>query len=268
MTCITLLTDFGLQDGYVGAMHGVIKSICPQASIIDLTHQVPPGDIDAGAFLLETHSRYFPAGTVHVAVIDPGVGSKRRILIAKTEKYAYIAPDNGLLSFLADAPGVRFRAATERSFWLPQVSSTFHGRDIFSPLAAHLAKGVPVDKLGPSVRRIQRRAPAEAAIFGDRIEGKILYVDRFGNLISNIRAGEIAEHFHEPVVRFGQTDLGRLAESYAARQPGEPLAIIGSFGRLEIAVNAGRAADYFQNYDELSLSVVEYYEGKEMHAGT
>ncbi len=250
---ISLLTDFGLQDGYVGAMHGVIHSICPDIRIIDLTHGVPPQNVEAASFLLRAHSRYFPQGAIFVAVVDPGVGTRRDILLATDERCFYIAPDNGLLSFLQNRPGVRFYAAHNPKYWLPSVSQTFHGRDIFAPLAAHLANGVPFQTLFQPKEHIQPLEQPEAEDLGDAIQGRIIYQDRFGNLVTNIARERLGER--EPAyVQFGEDLQLPLVNNYAAVPSNAPLAIWGSFDYLEIAVNHGNAAQTFAS--RLQLPVI------------
>ncbi len=244
---ISLLTDFGLQDGYVGAMHGVIYSICPEARIVDLTHGVPPQNVEAAAFLLRAHSRYFPHGTIHVAVVDPGVGSSREIILAVDDRYFYLAPDNGLLTFLQGRPGVRFYAANNPDYWLPAVSNTFHGRDIFAPLAAHLASGVAIEAMFRPKKQIHPLPEAEAEDAGHEIRGRVIYHDRFGNLITNISRASVGERVPQMVL-FGDELRLPLVNSYASVPVNAPLAIWGSFDYLEIAVNHGNAAQEFQAY--------------------
>ncbi len=251
---ITLLTDFGWQDGYIGAMKGVIFSICPGARIVDLTHDVPPQNIDAAAFLLQAHSRFFPAGTIHVAVVDPGVGGERGIVLARDARYMYLAPDNGLLTFLADRPDASFYLASDPSFWLTEVSQTFHGRDIFAPLAAHLASGTPIEKMFRPVARIVTRPESRARMEKNRIVGKVIYIDRFGNLITNI-SRELAGKRRIAQVHLGEGISVPLVSSYDSVHSGTPLAIWGSFGYLEIAVNQGSAKRMFERELEKPVTV-------------
>ena len=253
---ITLTTDFGLADGYVGVMKGVILGIAPEATIVDLSHEIGPQDVRHGAFVLKTACRYFPPGTIHVVVIDPGVGSDRRILVARGASAMFVAPDNGVLSWsLEDLSVDCVVSATEARYWRPAVSRTFHGRDIFAPLAAHLARGVSVEALGPAIsdwRRIPfpqpRRAPG-----ANHVQGEVLHIDRFGNLITNIEveahSGRVSNISGAPIflsehaiITFGQRSVAGLHRSYADAEPGQLLAIVGSSGYLELAVREGSAA--------------------------
>lgn len=238
---ITLLTDFGGGDAYVAAMKGVILGIAPQATIVDVTHEVPARDIQAGAFILSTVYPYFPPDTIHVAVVDPGVGTSRRALLVDTPPGRFLAPDNGLLTYvLADLAGeARAYALENTRLFLTNVSHTFHGRDVFAPVAARLVAGLPATEVGPTVSDVytfpvpapQRRAQGSVA-------GTVLHVDTFGNLITNVRekdfpAGDVR------VLVAGRTVPGL---SFSYQSGGELLAIIGSSGRLEIAARNGSAA--------------------------
>jgi len=254
---ITLTTDFGLQDHYVGVMKGVIAGIAPQARVIDLCHAVPPQDIARGAYILAASCRYFPPGTIHVAVVDPGVGSERRALAVEAGGWRWVAPDNGLLGWVFEAlaelglavgapegPAWRLGGAARavvleaREYQLPERSHTFHGRDVFAPVAAHLAAGVPLERLGPptaTLLRLPRRLP-ERTPAGWR--GEVLHVDRFGNLVTNLRAAHCFGGACR--VRVAGREIVGLSPSYAAMA--ELGAIIGSDGYLEIAVPNGSAA--------------------------
>ncbi|SRR5581483_4891308 len=254
---ITLTTDFGLEDNFVGVMKGVIAGLAPAARVIDLTHAVPPQDIAAGAFSLATAYAYFPPGTIHLAIVDPGVGTARRGIAVAAGGYYWVAPDNGLLGYAfaalaaagrlegqwregmwefgADALAVEL---TEPRFWLPRVSRTFHGRDVFAPVAAQLARGVPLRALGPLTRRVQALAlPSPAPIAGGW-QGIVLHVDRFGNLISNLDAATLAGRAWS--VEVGGWRIPALSETYAAID--DLGALIGSAGYLEIAARNGSAA--------------------------
>jgi S-adenosylmethionine hydrolase len=253
---ITLTTDFGLADGYVGVMKGVILGIAPEATIVDLSHEIRPQDIRHGAFVLKTACRYFPPGTIHVVVVDPGVGSRRRILVVRGAPATFVAPDNGVLSWALEDLGVEcVVGATEARFWRPAVSQTFHGRDVFAPLAAHLARGVAVEALGPAITDwlripfpMPRRGPE-----ANRVRGEILHIDHFGNLITNVEvealSGQVTNVSGVPVVLnehstiiIGQRSVAGLHRSYAEVESGQLLAIAGSSGYLELAVREGSAA--------------------------
>jgi S-adenosyl-L-methionine hydrolase (adenosine-forming) len=242
---ITLTTDFGTTDLYVGVMKGVILNIHPTAQIVDITHAVPPQDIYAAAFLLETAYRYFPAGTAHVVVVDPGVGSSRRAIICQADTAYFVCPDNGVLSHLLTHQ-VSYHAVVveNEDYCLPQISNTFHGRDIFSPVAAHLSRGVALENFGQAIDDIVRFPIQTPKITEHEIVGHVVWSDRFGNLITNI-SHEILESFDTQsrfVIKAGRVEINRLNRSYAESEVGEFLAIIGSFGRLEISVNRGDAA--------------------------
>jgi S-adenosylmethionine hydrolase len=249
---ITLLTDFGLSDTYVGVMKGVILGICPTARLVDLTHAVPPQDVASGAWQLAAACAYFPAGTVHLAVVDPGVGSERRAIAVETPRGALVGPDNGLLGDalrrlaggIADRAGrlrlkapVRAVELTNPEYRLSAVSRTFHGRDIFAPAAAHLAAGVSLERLGSPVDAIavfDRPAPYRE---GDRLVGRVIHVDAFGNLITDLAATQLPTH---PIVEVGGVMLRGLRPSYA--DAAGLLALIGSDNTLEISYSGGSAA--------------------------
>jgi S-adenosylmethionine hydrolase len=260
---ISLTTDFGLDDPFVGTMKGVIAGICPQARIIDLTHGVQPFNVVEGAIKLWQGARYFPSGTVHVAVVDPGVGSDRRPLLGHFGACYYIAPDNGLLSWvLADAEAadlpIWVRHLTNEEYFLSAGSRTFHGRDIFAPVAANLAAGVSEEEFGPLivehgrtvkaspplVKLANTRATRTGASNGEGVEihGAVLMTDRFGNLLTNIRRDDLPTHAGSMfALRIGDTDITKLSQHFAEGMPGEPVALFGSSGLLEIAVNRGNA---------------------------
>lgn len=244
---ITLLTDFGLADGYVAAMKGVILGIHPTAQIIDLSHEVEPQNILAGAFLLQAHCRYFPGGTVHVAVVDPGVGSARAAAACYAYGHYFVAPDNGLLDFCIDAPDWQAVRLTQKKFWRDTISCTFHGRDIFAPVAAHLARGESLAQLGEPFRLQRKLNIAAPPIKGKTLHGQVAYIDRFGNLISNISAARLQEFSQDqPItVRLEENLIGGLCQTYAEVPPHAPLALLGSFGFLEIGVNLGNAQARF-----------------------
>jgi S-adenosylmethionine hydrolase len=232
---VGLLTDFGQQDQYVGVMKAVIASIAPDANVIDISHDVPPQSILAGQRLLRASVPYFPAGSLLLAVVDPGVGTSRRPMALRSGEHTFIGPDNGLFTPWLDAGQAVELTAPE--YRLPNISSTFHGRDIFAPAAAHLAIGLPLRKLGPPIANPVRLSPPEPRLHADgTIEGEIVYVDRFGNLITNLAGlaeGTIGCAGRELPVR----------RTYGDAAPGELLALTGSDGELEIAVRNGSAAD-------------------------
>ena len=244
---ITLTTDFGQADGYVGTMKGVILGIAPGTTIVDLSHEIAPQDIAAGAFVLARAYPYFPPATIHVAVIDPGVGSTRRPILLSTPRGLFVGPDNGLFSpVLAAEDAVETYHLDRPERWLPVVSTTFQGRDIFAPVAAHLAQGVPPAALGtpvPPAGLVRLLAPAPT-VAGGEVRGQILYIDRFGNAITNIPAALLAGLGPAAtlVVTAGGQEISGVQTTYAAGAPGALLALVGSAGLLEIAVRDGHAA--------------------------
>jgi S-adenosylmethionine hydrolase len=242
---ITLTTDFGPSSPYVAAMKGVILSINPQAQIVDLTHAVPPQDVRQGAIALAETAPLFPRWTLHVAVVDPGVGTQRRIAYARIGEHQYIAPDNGLLSLLAcrAAPSM-IRTLSQSQYWRESVSATFHGRDIMAPAAAHLSLGLNPELLGPpQIELIHLEWPEARAVPG-RIEGCISAVDSFGNLITNITAEQLAEVPTGDQVRIecGDHETFGIFRAYAEQPEMTLIALIGSSGKLELAIVGDSAA--------------------------
>lgn len=238
---LTLLTDFGLSDPYVGILKGVVLGIADDARVVDLTHDVPPQDVLTGALLLERSARWFPKGTIHVAIVDPGVGSKRRAIAIACRDRTFVGPDNGLLSLAAARHGVvRAVELANPAYRLRDLSSTFHGRDLFAPAAAHLAAGVPIDRLGPTLRRFERLRWPAPRVSGRRTTGRVLFVDRFGNLVTNVARERLPRG--RATVSIGSLHGAPVRDTYADVEPGELLALVGSFGLLEVAVRDGSAA--------------------------
>ena len=243
---ITLTTDFGLADVYVGVMKGVIFSINPACTIVDITHAIEPRNSVAGAFALECACPYFPAGAIHVAVVDPGVGSGRRALVVQTDRCLFVGPDNGIFSFALSAPGMKaVYELTASDYFLPEVSATFHGRDIFAPVAAHLTKGVRPERLGRRIDDPVMLPQAVPVMRGEgSLEGCIAHIDCFGNLTTTIRRDMLQGFFQQGGIRaeVKGAAITKIMPSYAAAQEGEPFCIIGSSGRLEISVKNSSAA--------------------------
>ncbi|HKP00385.1 MAG TPA: SAM-dependent chlorinase/fluorinase [Nitrospiraceae bacterium] len=245
---ITLLTDFGDQDSFVASMKGVILTINPQARFVDLSHQVSPHSIEEAAYLLNSCYRYFPEGTVHVAVVDPGVGSARRPLLVKTASYYFLGPDNGLFSYvLMDEDEVEVRKIENQQYRLKSVGPTFEGRDLFASSAAWLTKGVPASSFGQVIHDPIRFSVIEPSGGGNRLVGRVEHVDRFGNLISNLTLQHL-EGVH-PVaknrqlsVRIGEQIIEGLVVNYSEGKADQPSALINSDGRLEIFVKEASAA--------------------------
>lgn len=265
---ITMLTDFGDKDGYVGVMKGVMLAIAPQAQLIDLSHQIGPQDVKGAAFVLATAAPFFPAGTTHLIVIDPGVGgSEHRRIAVETPVAHFVAPDNGVLSYaLAGLANYAIVELTNPKYRLPSVSTTFHGRDIFSPAAAHLAMGVPFDDLGDRLETIVTVDPPHLHIEQNTIKGEVLSVDHFGNIRTSIRQltrnadtlslrpgnfghpnGAHATDFsaNEAQVSIGALTVNGISTTYSSVDVGQPVAFVGSSGGLEIAINRGNAATKF-----------------------
>lgn len=240
---VTLTTDFGLEDWFVGTLKAVLLGRCPNLHIVDLTHATPPGDIPAGAFALRMACGYFPPGSIHVAVVDPGVGSSRPALAARTPDATFVGPDNGLLSWaLAGAARVEVRRLENPDFWLTPVSATFHGRDVFAPVAAHLAAGGAFARIGPVVTDWVRLPWPEPRRLSTGWEGEVVYVDRFGNAITNLPASLAAAEPRTGLrVLAGERSLP-VGTCYQSVAPGEAVAVAGSTGLIELAVRDGSAS--------------------------
>ncbi len=245
---ITLTTDFGTNDHFVGTMKGVILDIVPDAQIVDICHSVQAFDVLDGALTISQAYSYFPTRTVHMVIVDPGVGTARRPIIASCDKYHFVAPDNGVLSLVyAREERIHVRHVTSEHYFLQPVSNTFHARDIFSPVAAYLAKEVDSLKFGDEVQEYVRfSAPKPKAIDQNRMRGVVLKVDRFGNLITNFTPQDAPMLFAAGAQGFkitvGSREVTELHNAYAEGAPGEVFGILGSMGFLEIAANRGAAA--------------------------
>jgi S-adenosyl-L-methionine hydrolase (adenosine-forming) len=242
---ITLTTDFGPGSRYVAAMKGVILSINPEVQLIDISHSIPPQDIRAGAIALAETTLLFPPGTIHVAVVDPGVGTARRIIYAEIGEGRYIAPDNGLLSWLAMRQQPRnIREVANSRLWRPTQSSTFHGRDIMAPVAGHLSLGLPIDELGPHCSDIILLPRDEVSIVGKRISGKVIEIDSFGNLITNIPRESLAGVPTDESVRVtcDEHQTHGIFKTYADQPAMTLIAVVGSNDHLELAIVGDSAA--------------------------
>jgi S-adenosylmethionine hydrolase len=243
MPVLTLTTDFGQEDGYVGTMKGVILSIAPQARIVDISHDITPQNIRQAAYVLSTAAPYFPPDTVHVVVVDPGVGSARRPIAVRTESACYVAPDNGVLSYPLAEPQAAVVHLDRPAYWLPAISHTFHGRDIFSPVGAHLAAGVAFDAVGSAISdAVAFPLPQPERLADGSLRGQVLHADRFGNLITDIPMSWLSEGEGWSFEIAGQRIVG-LSVTYAAVGRGTLVALAGSEGLLEIAVREGSAAE-------------------------
>jgi S-adenosyl-L-methionine hydrolase (adenosine-forming) len=239
MAIITLTTDFGTRDWFVGSMKGVILGVNPQITIVDITHEIPAGDIRAGAFALAASCRCFPRLTVHVVVVDPGVGSSRAAIVVRTTDYFFVGPDNGVMSLALSQENVlEIRRIENETFLRQPVSGTFHGRDVFAPVAARLTQGVMLDAIGGKLPDYVRLEWVQPKAVGGLLRGEIIHIDRFGNCITNIGAAVKVTG----KVRVAGTVECEFRRAYSEVAPNQPVALIGSTGFLEIAVNGGHAA--------------------------
>ena len=241
---LTLTTDFGLSDHYVGTMKGVILSICPQAQIVDVSHDVKPFEIGEGAYAIAQAYRYFPRKTVHVVVVDPGVGASRRPILMEAAGQYFVAPDNGVLAMIYGRETHKIRLISNEKYFRQPVSRTFHGRDIFAPAAAHLAAGEPPSRMGKIVRDYLRPVFEKPQRTGKRTWiGRILRIDRFGNVVTNFHMSEFPDlEQRNFTLTLGPRAVGVMARSYAECGPGELFAIAGSSGYVEVSVGQASAA--------------------------
>ncbi|HTS75622.1 MAG TPA: SAM-dependent chlorinase/fluorinase [Bryobacteraceae bacterium] len=240
---ITLTTDFGASDHFVGAMKGAILSIAPRAVLVDITHQIEPYNVNEAAFVVAQAWRYFPKRTIHVIVVDPGVGSARRPILAQSGGHFFIAPDNGVLSMVYDSGPHQVRVISNPKLMRKIVSRTFHGRDVFAPAAAHLARGTPPAKFGGIIRDYVRSSLKPRQLSASAWAGTILKVDRFGNLITNLHIDNFPEARTRPLeLRVGVERIHRFALTFSDAAIGELFVIVGSSGYLEIAANQAPAA--------------------------
>lgn len=242
---ITLLTDFGAEDGYVGAMKGVILSINPRAAIIDISHQIPPQDIMAGAFVLSQAAPFFPKGTIHMAIVDPGVGGKRRPILIRTDRYFFVGPDNGIFDIALQRENIKQKIhLTSRKYFLGYISSTFHGRDIFSPVAAYLSLGIDPALFGKNIKRAAKLDFKKPVARDGKITGRIIHIDRFGNLITNIDERLLKMVFkNRPFkAKVSGAIIKKNLLSYAYAKENEAVSLIGSSGLLEISVKEKSAS--------------------------
>ncbi len=242
---ITLTTDFGTSDYFVGAMKGVIATLAPAAGVVDITHEITPYNILEGAFVISEAAPYFPKGTIHVVVVDPGVGSERRAIVAEIGGQYFVAPDNGVLSMILARGPHKVRVISNPKLALKDVSRTFHGRDIFAPAAAHLANGVKPAQFGKQINdHVQIEGIAPTQVSGNAWRGTILKADHFGNLVTNFHIAEFNAIKTNPfVMRAGRTKIRRLALTFSDTERGELAVVVGSAGYLEITANQASAAE-------------------------
>ena len=249
ISLVTLLTDFGDRDYFVASMKGVILGINPQARLVDLSHHVPPQQIEAAAYLLKAAYSYFPDGTVHVAVVDPGVGTSRRPLLVSTSRYHFVAPDNGLLTYIyQEEASLEVRQIENKQYRLDSEGTTFDGRDLFAPAAAWLTKGQVPGSFGRLIQDYVRLPISEPKVQDKTLTGRIVYVDHFGNLISDITSYHLRElqgvtRRSDMTIRIGGTTVEQLSKTYAAGPQGAPGGLINSNGHVEVFIREGNAAE-------------------------
>ena len=242
---VALLTDFGTRDHYAGTLKGVVLSVCPDATLVDIGHEIPAHDVLAGALELAACYRYFPSGTIFLVVVDPVVGSARRGIAADIGEYRFVAPDNGVLTAVfRESPPKKVVELTERKYSRPTVSRTFEGRDRFAPAAGYLAKGIALVSLGKSIRDFHTIDLPQPSVSGGELAGEIVRVDRFGNLITNIDRKTFEQFANGAAIAIfvGGREIQRVVATYAEAPAGELCALFGSTDHLEVAVNAGDAA--------------------------
>ncbi|GMU90975.1 MAG: hypothetical protein AMXMBFR4_00330 [Candidatus Hydrogenedentota bacterium] len=243
---VTLTTDFGTRDSYVAVMKGVLLSACPDLRIVDLTHDIAPQDVFGAAYFLAEAATWYPEGTIHCAVIDPGVGTTRLPIVVRARNYFFVGPDNGLLTFISKKISIdEARSITNPRFMLPEISATFHGRDIFAPTAACLARGAPMEEAGDRLTALTMlEIPCAKVDENGNLCGVVVHVDRFGNAITNIHRSQVPER-KDVTVRIGSESVYGIHETYGDVDPGRSVALFGSADYLEIAIHRGNAADKF-----------------------
>jgi len=259
---VTFTTDFGLQDHYVGTMKGVVLNINPDAELVDISHSVQAFDVLDGALTITQAYRYFPSETIHLVVVDPGVGSARRPIVVTTERHVFVAPDNGVLSLVYERESrLSVRHITSEHYFLQPVSATFHGRDIFARVAGYLSKGVEPAKFGEEITDFVRfAAPKPKAINERMLRGVVLKVDKFGNIVTNITPQDAPALFQSNPPKFkimvGAQEVNELKAAYAEGAPGKVFAIVGSMGYLEVAANRASAAEILGAKKGLEVGVI------------
>lgn len=255
---ITLTTDFGLQDYYVSAMKAVMLGIAPEARLVDISHEVPSQDIMAGAWILKNSAMLFPEGSVHTVVVDPGVGTDRKAIAMEVDDRYFVGPDNGIFSLLIEEYDYRAVNLTNSEYWRTNRSSTFHGRDIFAPVAAHLSQGVPLDELGDPLEDLVTYRWTVPIADKDGLEGMVIHIDKFGNLVTNITGEQMEEVIGNKSVKIyvGNTILDEIVPTFGSVPEGEPAAYIGSSGMLEIGINKGNAKEMLSVQKGAQISLI------------
>jgi len=258
---LTLTTDFGMEDGNVGVMKGVILGLNPQAVIVDLSHDIPPQGIANAAYVLRRAYQFFPQGTIHVVVVDPGVGTDRRPIAVPSSRALFVAPDNGVLSYVLDhlrEIGDHPQAVhlNNPAYWLPEVSHVFHGRDIFAPVAAHLSLGLPIDDLGPRIDDLVALPAAHHMRQPGRVAGQVMHVDHFGNLLTNISRSDLLPLGRTVTTTVGEVRINGLCTTFGHGHNGQLIAYIDSSGHLAIAVVNGSAQELLYSREGERVEVV------------
>lgn len=255
---ITLTTDFGLQDYYVSAMKAVILGIAPDVRFVDVSHEIPSQDIMAGSWVIKNSAMLFPSNTVHVVVVDPGVGTDRDAIALRIDDQYFIGPDNGIFSILTEQKDYRAVRLTNQTYWGKDTSNTFHGRDIFAPVAAHLSNGVALEELGEPINKLVTYRWAEPIADKDGLQGWVIHIDKFGNLITNLSASLIENAIGSRSVKIyvGNTILDEIVTTFGSVPEGEPAAFIGSSGMLEVGINKGDAREMLGVQKGAQISLV------------
>lgn len=255
---ITLTTDFGLQDHYVSAMKAVMLGIAPNVRFVDVSHEIPPQDIMAGAWVVRNTAFLYPPNTVHLVVVDPGVGTSRHPVVLKVKDQYFVGPDNGIFSLFFNEYDYKAYKLNNSSFWREGVSKTFHGRDIFAPVAAHLSNGVALEDIGEPIDELVTYHWAVPIADKDGLQGWVVHIDRFGNLVTNISEELIDDHLKRKNVKIyvGNTMLNKIVSTFGDVEEGEPAAFIGSSGMLEIGINKGNAGRMLSVDKGAQISIV------------
>ena len=255
---ITLTTDFGLQDHYVSAMKAVMLGIAPDVRFVDVSHEIPAQDIMAGAWVVKNTAFLYPPGTVHLVVVDPGVGTSRHPIALKIKDQYFVGPDNGIFSLLFKEYEYEAYKLNNSTYWAQGLSNTFHGRDVFAPVSAHLSTGVSLDEIGEPIDDLVTYHWAVPIADKDGLQGWVVHIDRFGNLITNISDELIEDHLKRKSVKIyvGNTMLDKVVSTFGDVEEGEPAAFIGSSGMLEIGINKGNAARMLSVDKGAQISIV------------
>ncbi len=260
---ITLTTDFGITDPYAGIMRGVVLTVNPRATVVDITHGIPVHDIFNGAFTIGNSYTYFPEGTVHCAVVDPGVGGGRKNIAIQTARYFFVGPDNGIFSIIKIREDIReIREITNSQFTRPNISKTFQGRNVFAPCAGVLSRGAVFDQIGPMVlvKNLESIAILQPVEDGRTLNGEVISVDSFGNMVTNITGDRFRSFVgnRKYAIYFAAERFTKISETYEEQPPGTPLVVISSSGYLEISMSSGNAAKYFMTSPGNSISIRRY----------